>query len=268
MTMPVDLVWIRHGHSEGNLAMEEAKQGNESLFTPDFKERPGHRWRLTDEGREQATSAGNWVTQNIGSRFDRYYCSPYIRTQETAGHLALPDAEWRLDQRLRERDWGEIGSMPRGEQRKLYSQSLRIQKIDALYWRPPGGESIADVRMRVRTFFDTLHRECEGLSVIVVTHGEVMSAVRGALEYLSDETWLEFDGDPSKKIHNTHIYHYTRRDPVTGEVGKYLNKRRAACPYNELDTGWATIERKRFSNEELLKRAGEVQPVVAIQMGG
>ena len=134
--------------------------------------------------------------------------------------------------------------------------------MDALYWRPPGGESIADVRMRVRTFFDTLHRECEGLSVIVVTHGEVMSAVRAALEYLSDETWLDLDEDKSRKICNTHIYHYTRRDPETGEVGKYLSRRRAVCPYMSLDTGWNMIERKRFSNDELLERVNVVEPIV------
>jgi broad specificity phosphatase PhoE len=242
--------------------MENAKQGNESLYTPDFKERPGHRWRLTDEGREQARLAGMWVAENIAPNFDRDYCSPYIRTQETAAHLALPNAEWRLDQRLRERDWGEIGSMPRGEHKKFYPRNSSLQKIDALYWRPPGGESIADVRMRVRTFFDTLHRECEGLSVVVVTHGEVMSAVRGALEYLSDETWLDFDEDDSRKIHNTHIYHYTRRDPETGETGKYLSRRRAVCAYRSLDTGWETIERKRFGNDELLERVSCIEPVV------
>ena len=260
--MPTDLIWIRHGHSEGNLVMETSKQGNDSLFTPDFRERPGHRWRLTDEGREQARLAGTWVTKNIGEKFDRYYCSPYVRTQETAAHLALSDAEWRLDQRLRERDWGEIGSLPRGEHKELYPRNSTLQKMDALYWRPPGGESIGDVRMRVRTFFDTLHRECEGLSVIVVTHGEVMSAVRAALEYLSDETWLDLDEDKSRKICNTHIYHYTRRDPETGEVGKYLSRRRAVCPYMSLDTGWNMIERKRFSNDELLERVNVVEPIV------
>ncbi len=255
MTMPVDLILVRHGHSEGNLVIERAKKGDDSLFTPDFRERPGHRWRLTNEGRAQAEHAGQWIAGNIGARFDRYYASPYVRTQETAALLGLPDAEWRLDQRLRERDWGEIGSLPKAEQASLYPRNTLIQKNDALYWRPPGGESIADVRMRVRTFFDTLHRECEGQAVIVVTHGEVMSAVRGSLEYLSDETWLEFDRDRSKKILNTHVYHYTRRDPLNGSVGKYLSWRRDVCPFKPgADSGWEAIERKRFSNEELLRR--------------
>jgi broad specificity phosphatase PhoE len=265
MTMPIDLVLVRHGHSDGNLVMERARQGDDSLFTPDFRERPGHRWRLTPEGREQASIAGGWIKANIGTEFDRYYASPYVRTQETAGLLGLPDAEWRLDQRLRERDWGEVGSLPKSEQADLYPRSVLIQKNDALYWRPPGGESIADVRLRVRTFFDTLHRECEGQTVIVVTHGEVMSAVRGALEYLSDETWLQFDRDESKKILNTHVYHYSRRDPVTGEIGKYLSWRRAVCPAGLVtDTGWESITRKRFSNAELLERVNAAAAAVEV----
>lgn len=266
MTMPTDLFIVRHGHSEGNLVIEQAKNGNDSLYTPDFRERPGHRWRLTDEGRKQAAITGEWLIKNFAGTFDRYYTSPYIRTQETAAMLGLPDAEWRLDQRLRERDWGEIGSMPKPEHASLYPRSAMMQKADALYWRPPGGESIADVRMRVRAFFDTMHRECDGMTVIVVTHGEFMSGARGALEYLSDERWVEFDCDKSMKIHNCHIYHYSRRDPVTGEIGKYLSWRRAICPsMAHSDTGWEKIVRTRFSNEELLDRVNSVNPVVEVR---
>lgn len=266
MTMPIDLVLVRHGHSEGNLAVSRSKKGDDSLYTPDFRERPGHRWRLTPEGQEQAATAGKWIREHIGARFDRYYASPYVRTQETAARLDLPEAEWRLDQRLRERDWGEIGSVPIPEQASLYPRNIVLQKTDALYWRPPGGESIADARMRVRTFFDTLHRECEGQSVVVVTHGDIISAVRGALEYLSDEQWLAFDGDESKKILNCHIYHYSRRDPSTDEVGRYLSWRRAVCPTDTaIDTGWEPITRKRFSNAELLERVNAVEPFLEVQ---
>ena len=252
--MPNDLILVRHGHSEGNLAMGNAKKGDESLLTPDFRETPGHKWRLTDEGREQARLAGQWVAENIAGRFDRYYASPFIRTMETAALLELPNAEWRLDQRLRERDWGEINSTPPAEHSERYPQNALVKKIDALYWRPPAGESIADVRLRVRNFFDTLHRECEGGTVTVVTHGEFMSAARASLEYLNDQEWVRADGDKSFKIHNTHIYHYSRRNPETDEVDKYLSFRRSICPYRgqESDSGWKTISRKRFSNEQLL----------------
>lgn len=38
--MPNNLVLIRHGHSEGNLVSDKSKQGDDSFYTPDFRERP------------------------------------------------------------------------------------------------------------------------------------------------------------------------------------------------------------------------------------
>lgn len=260
MTMPIDLLFVRHGHSEANEAMGKAKKGDDSLLTPDFRETPGHRWRLTTKGCEQASVAGEWIRSNLTDSFDRYYASPFVRTMETAALLALPNAEWRLDQRLRERDWGEINSVSPPEHLTKYPQNALIKKIDALYWRPPAGESIADVRLRVRNFFDTMHRECESQRVVVVTHGEFMSAARAALEYLSDEDWVKGDDDPTWRIENTHIFHYSRRDPRTGVVGKYLNRRRSICPYKELDSGWVEIQRCRYSNVDLLEQVNVLRP--------
>lgn len=261
MAMPNDLVIVRHGHSEGNLAIGKSKKGDHSMLTPEFRETPGHRWRLTEKGREQASQAGDWVRANIGDSFDRYYASPFVRTRETAALLGLPEAEWRLDQRLRERDWGDISLVPQTEHAENYPRNALVKRIDALYWRPPAGESIADVRLRVRNFFDTLHRECESMSVIVVTHGEFMSAARAGLEYLSDEEWVRRDVDSAYKLHNCHILHYTRRDRGSGGPGKYMSWTRSVCASKEIDSGWTPIQRKRFSNEELLDQIERVGPI-------
>lgn len=91
-----------------------------------------------------------------------------------------------------------------------------------------------------------------------------MSAARASLEYLSDEEWLRRDNDKIHKILNTHIYHYSRRDTETAEVGKYLSCRRSispSCP--ESDSGWTSIKRRRFSNEELLLQVAETSRVDA-----
>lgn len=262
MAMPNDLVLVRHGHSEGNLILGNSKKGDDSLLTDEVRETPGHRWRLTPEGRIQAQMAGKWIIDNISTSFDRYYASPFVRTRETAGLLGLPDAEWRLDQRLRERDWGEINSVPQSQHQKEYPNNALVKKIDSLYWRPPAGESIADVRLRVRNLFDTLHRECDGKSVIVVTHGEFMSAARAGLEYLSDEEWVRRDTDPAYKLFNTHILHYSRRDPNTGEAGKYVSWMRSICTNKGIDSGWTPLKRQRFSNEELFDQVANVASIV------
>lgn len=265
MSMPDNLILVRHGHSEGNLVTETAKEGDETLYTPDFRERPGHRWRLTSDGRSQATTSGKWIAKNISETFDRYYVSPYIRTRETAALLDLPGAQWRMAQRLRERDWGDIGSLPRSEFKAMYPDNSLMKKLDALYWRPPGGESIADVRLRVRSMFDTMHRECAEQTVIVVTHGEFMWAARAELEYMSDETWLAADKDPAEKIHNTQVIHYSRIDPETGARSHYLNWRRSVCPWKQdHDTGWVKIHRQTYNNDQLLEQVSEVNPIIEV----
>lgn len=265
MAMPNQLILVRHGHSEGNLAVDYAKQGDDRFYTPDFRERPGHRWRLTKDGQEQAKISGQWIIENIDPKFDRYYVSPYVRTRETAALLNLPAAEWRVDQRLRERDWGDIVSMPRSEFKEAFPHNAFTKEIDSLYWRPPGGESIADVRLRVRNFFDTLHRECAGQRVIVVTHGEFMWAARAELEYLTDEQWVLAGKDATQRIQNTHVFHYSRTHPESGVTEKYIGWQKSVCPWKkETGSKWTQIIRKRFSNEDLLEQVNEIKPIVSI----
>jgi len=264
--MPDNLVIIRHGHSEGNLVVDASKEGDESLYTPDFRELPGSKWRLTAEGRQQAQITGNWILNNLDFRFDRYYSTSYIRGRETAGLLALEGANWRLDQRLRERDWGDIGSLPRTEYIAKHPENSRIKDTDGLYWRPPGGESIADVRQRVRNFFDTLHRECPGKNVVAVAHGEFMWAVRSELEYMTDEKYATLEKDKSQKILNTQIIHYSRLDPKTGYQARNLQWVRNITAWKEdSDTGWQHIpKREIYTNEELLRQVEEVEPIIGI----
>lgn len=38
--MPIDLVLVRHGQSEGNLAQAKSKKGDDCFWTPDFSQRP------------------------------------------------------------------------------------------------------------------------------------------------------------------------------------------------------------------------------------
>ena len=255
MTMPIDLILVRHGQSEGNIVIENMKRGDTSLHTETVRNTPNYQWRLTEQGREQARSTGEWINRNIGTDIGRYYASPFIRTQETAGLLGLPDARWRLDQRLRERDWGEINSVPAVEHIAAYPRNAAVKSNNAVYWRPPAGESIADARMRVRNFLDTLHRDASNDKVIVVTHGEFISATRAVIEDLSDDEWKRRDDDPEYKIYNAHVVHFSRRDPITGKIGPRVGWVRCVCPHEGLDTGWADVSRKYYSNDDLIKAA-------------
>src|SRR5271154_4881825 len=111
MTMPIDLVLVRHGESEGNAARRLSFAGDDSAFTQEFCSRHGSRLRLTDRGREQARIAGDWLKENIGKHFDRYLVSGYLRAMETAALLELPDAIWYQEFYLREREMGLLEIM-------------------------------------------------------------------------------------------------------------------------------------------------------------
>ena len=177
-------------------------------------------------------------------------------------------ARWLLNRALRERDWGDIGTISRTEfeSRPEYALSARNRHRDPLYWTPPGGESIAHVsENRVRNVLDTLHREASG-RVIAVTHGEMMMAFRLTLERLSDEGYEALDADPTQRLPNCAVLHYSRRGPGTSRTssGDPLRWLRRAAPVLgrgdqdgepewEMQVGeWERIEPGTYDTEALL----------------
>jgi broad specificity phosphatase PhoE len=269
MAMPNHLVLVRHGQSEGNVATDALRTGDRSWYTEAFTTTPGHRWRLTDLGRAEAATIGAWITESIGAKFDTYLVSPYVRTRESACEMGLPDAEWRLNRALRERDWGEIGSLPRDEfeSRPEYHLSALMKSHDPLYWRAPNGESIAGVAEdRVRNVLSTLHREATGQKVIAVTHGEAMWAFRLVLERISDERYFQLETDTSERIRNCEVLHYTRLDPDDGTQASHLSWLRRAAPIQTADgwtvdvTPWRKLTFHGYSNDELREQVSKVLP--------
>src|SRR5438046_19770 len=108
MAMPLELILVRHGQSEQNLASHFAKQGDPSMYTEAFRARDVSQHRLTATGRRQAERAGKWLRENGLARFDRRYTSTYVRALETAGLLGLDGPDWMQEPMLREREWGEF----------------------------------------------------------------------------------------------------------------------------------------------------------------
>src|SRR3989344_3907849 len=47
---PLELVFVRHGESEGNVAVKAAERGDTSYFTPEFRKRHSSTWDLTKKG--------------------------------------------------------------------------------------------------------------------------------------------------------------------------------------------------------------------------
>ncbi len=270
MSMPHNLILIRHGESEGNIALNLSKKGDDSAFTEEFKSRHTSLWRLTEKGRAQAKSAGEWLKKNRGETegFYRCYTSEYIRAMETASLLDIEDALWYSDFYLRERDWGDMGNMSVREREEKFADSMKQKESEALYWTPPNGESLANVGLRVDRLFQTLHRECENKDVVIVCHGEVMRMIQVRLERLSQEKFNELENskDEKDKIHNAQIIWYTRVNPENEiDIRPWTSWVKSVCPWDETKSSneWRLIPRQRYTNEELMQRVERIDPLVS-----
>jgi broad specificity phosphatase PhoE len=160
----VSTLWlVRHAESEGNLADDEARAAHAERLELTHRDADVP---LSPTGREQAAALGRaWSRVEADERPTRVLCSPYERAQQTA-RCALEVAGWDLpverDERLRERDLGLLdGFTSYGIEAKFPEEAERRAWLGKFYYRPPGGESWADVAGRVRAVLER-HRDVDG----------------------------------------------------------------------------------------------------------
>ncbi len=260
MTLPIDLVLVRHGESEGNVAKRRSENGDDSAFTPEFRNRHTSSFRLSKKGRLQASLAGKFIRKEFckdGFGFDRHVTSEYARAMETAALLRLPNALWFRDFYLAERGWGELEICPESERAQRFEKALRQREVQPFFWRPPNGETMAQLCQRVDRVLDTLHRECSDKRVLIVCHGEIMRAFQVRLERISQGRFkrLTFSEKSEDRIHNCQIVHYTRRNPEDGTLSKHADWVRWIRPKDEPVTvsDWRRIKRPWYTNKELIE---------------
>lgn len=254
MTMPIDLWIVRHGQSEGNAANRRRERGDHAEMEK-LKGRHTAHFRLTEKGVEQAKMAGAWLRKNAPNGFDKHYVSGYLRAIETAARLEIAGAQWYVEPYLRERD--DIELAPKND---------RITNRASYWGEVTSPESIAQLCLRIDRVLDTLHRECAGLRVIIVAHGDVMRAFRVRLERMPEWRFYEllFSKNPKDRLHNGQVLHYSRRNPETGRISPHINWMRSVCTTDpSLSTNeWEKIERKKYSNEELLEIAEKTPRII------
>jgi broad specificity phosphatase PhoE len=167
---------------------------------------------LTTEGREHARATG--VRLNDLGPFDVVYASPYRRTIETAEEvLSALAARPPLvkEERLREKEWGILeGLTKHGIRARHPDEEARRRHVGKYYYRPPGGESYADVNLRVHSFIGTLVREHASQRVLVITHQVVVVAFRKLLERMEEETVLALDRQDEARPASLLIYELER----------------------------------------------------------
>lgn len=264
--MPTDLVLVRHGQSEGNIAVNASKRGDDQYFNvPGFRDRPGYDWRLSDLGREQARLAGQWVKSNFPDGFGRYYVSDFARAKETAGLMDLPNANWYLNIYLHEQLWGRFDSVPRAELEKIHPGAHARRNRHRFYGNYPGGESMGEVCLRLDRILETLGRECADMSVILVCHGNVIRGFQLLIERIAPKVFhdQESSDDPAYRITNGMVMHYSRRDPADGALANNYQWVRVARPDDpKWRPDWRNVNRPVYSNQDLLREVDQIPRLI------
>jgi broad specificity phosphatase PhoE len=188
--MVVRTLWlVRHGESVGNVAATRAEREALDRIPLDIRDSDVP---LSPTGEEQATALGTWLSEHR-SDIATYWVSPYLRARQTLA-IALGDdtVEPAIDERLRDRELGILDLLTsRGVARFHPEEWERRRHLGKYYHRPPGGESWADVALRLRSFLgDLLGRPEE--SALVVAHDAVVTLIASLLLNLPEAELLQF----------------------------------------------------------------------------
>lgn len=191
--MSVTELWlIRHGESVGNVAATCAHAEGLEVIPLDIRDADVP---LSPTGESQARALGEWLS-TLRFEIDAFWVSPYLRARET---LAIAMAEsgsepvkgW-TDERLRDRELGILDLLTReGVGRFHPEEAERRRHLGKFYHRPPGGESWADVALRLRSFLrDALPGE--GQRAMIVAHDAVVMLLLYVLLPLTEDELLDF----------------------------------------------------------------------------
>jgi len=205
---PSALWLVRHGESLGNLADAQAHANGSGRLDLDVRDPDVP---LSPTGEAQADALGRWLAgQPADQRPTTVLSSPFARAASTAQRAVAAsglDLTIRYDERLRERDFGAFDGMTREGIRADYPDEARRRDLLGKFWyRPPGGESWADVALRVRSLLATEALRHDGERLLCVSHQAVIMVFRYVVEELSEPQLLEIDR--SDQVANTSVTRY------------------------------------------------------------
>jgi 2,3-bisphosphoglycerate-dependent phosphoglycerate mutase len=189
---------VRHGQSQGNVARDIADEAGHHEIGIDVRDVDVP---LSELGERQSKAAGDWFASlPKEERPDVILCSPYIRTRQTAkficeaGALSGGPARPISDERLREREFGVFDRLTTAGIRARYpTEAAHRATLGKFYHRPPGGESWADVILRLRSMLNTINLHYSDKRVLVVCHQVVVLCFRYILEGLEEAEILKID---------------------------------------------------------------------------
>jgi len=167
------------------------------------------------------------------------WSSPYIRalnTAQTALDAARLERAVHVDERLRDRELGILDLLTgRGVDVRLPAEAARRRRLGKFYYRPPGGESWADVLLRLRALLRELREDHPDGRIMLFAHEATALLFRYLAEGLSEaelmtvahatamanssiSSWRRIDGELRPELFNyvDHL-HYQGSRPTSQE---------------------------------------------------
>ncbi len=245
MKWPIELVIVRHGQSEYNIlrdtkAKDPLYQQFVEAYEKDFQStttialaqevnrkfglaRSDADTALTGFGEFMAFTTGQQLSGMIGLP-DAVFVSPYLRTLETLKFMseawpALCEAKVVPEDRIREQEHGlQILYNDWRVFNVMHPEQKRFRALQGDYWyQYPQGESVSQVRDRIRSFLGTLVREYAEKRVMLVTHHLTLLSIRATLERLTPKEFIRIN-DREKPV-NCGVTIY-RGNPELGRDGR------------------------------------------------
>lgn len=187
---PVTVVLVRHGQTA--MTVSRGYSGSSEPGPP-----------LDEHGQQQARAAAVLVDR-IGHDLwgdieypSEIIASPMVRTQETAAIIAerlkLPVETVDL---VKEADFGEWQGLTAEQIEERWPGELEPWHTRGDV-RPPGGESIADVGVRLQQVFDDLLADGRGWTVVVVSHAVAIRAALGVAMGAQPGSWSQLRVAPA-----------------------------------------------------------------------
>lgn len=204
----------------GKFKVDTARQNNQKKFSLKAGD---HDTPLTKNGERQAKETGAKMKKFLELP-DVIFVSPYQRTLNTLGNIIkgwpeldrVPTFE---DDRIREQEHG-IANLY-NDWRVFHAlcpdQKELFDRMGQYWYCYPQGESVPDVRERVRSMMSTLIREYSERRVLMITHHLTIISIRAQLERLDANDFIRIDKHDKPINCGVTIY---KGDPRGGKNGR------------------------------------------------
>lgn len=162
---------LRHGNSEKN-------DLDLVVSWPETRE-----YHLTSQGHDQVAEAAKWLEDKD---IDLIYTSDLTRTKESAEIIAKSlKLEVKLDQRLRELDFGTYNNEIHSEFKEFFKDNTNFE--ERFRHAPPQGENWQQLVKRMLGLLSFLEEQHDSKNILLISHGDPLWLLQWATECVALE---------------------------------------------------------------------------------